>query len=134
MIGRTVQQELDDRGDCRYGLQGVRMRHEPTGRDFVCGGSEWGARGELLVYTRPEQPRPGKSAPAPPPGPHTAEEYAAMTRQELGVYTLQELEDVFQPYAPDEIVRADECVLLSRWPIVCCRPNRRRKFASAART
>lgn len=44
----------------------------------------------------------------------------------LWIYTRQGT-----PKSPDEIVRAADCVLLSRWPVVCCRPGRKRVVQTA---
>jgi hypothetical protein len=95
----------------------VRMRHLPTGREFVCGGSEWADDGGLLLYTREELVTKGEKEP-------DAHGFVMYSASEF--FALE-----FEPFRPDEIVRATECLLLSRWPVVCCRPRRRRKRKSA---
>lgn len=46
----TVAEELKNRNKCRYRLKGVRLRHVPTGREFVASGSGWEAEGKLAVF------------------------------------------------------------------------------------
>lgn len=112
IAGEHLDEALARRRNCRYGLRGVRMRHLPTGREFECGGSQWGQDGTLLLYTRRERMRPG---------------HEGKTCGGLVVYTAKELMEGIEPLEPDAIVRAEDCVLLSRWPVVCCRPGRKRE-------
>lgn len=98
----NVWMECKRRGDCRYGLQGVPMRHNPTEREFVCGGSRWDRDRTLMVLTRREELRfkPGK-------GP-----------DDLGFFRLGDI--VMEAEQFGDWVRADECLLLGVWPRVCC--------------
>lgn len=107
-IGKTVKEECLARNQCRYGLQGVRMRHEPTGREFECQGSEWGEKGQLLVYSTAEEMvyYPGKGPEEP-----------------FGLISLADIDLVNS--RSSETVPAEECVILSEWPVVCCRPRKK---------
>lgn len=93
----TVAEALGRRGGCRYGLAGVRMRHEPTGRAFVCGGSMWDQEGNLRLLTRPSQFRPGYE----PVGKIGA----------TPIHGIVGFMNGLVPYHPDEILRAED----GRW-------------------
>lgn len=111
----TVAEELELRNNCRFGLTGVRMRHEPTGREFECHGSEWDANTRLLVYATAGHYDPGFE---PQP-------------DDLGIICAADID--LGKYHPPEKLRAEDCALLSRWPVVCCRPRRRSAKKANAR-
>lgn len=50
--GETVEEALHRREDERFGLNGLIMRHLPTGKRFACSGSKWNkdSRLELFVH------------------------------------------------------------------------------------
>ncbi len=102
---RTVADELIRRDNCRYGLRDVRVLFvdEPD-EAFVVRGSYWGRdHGALKLDLLPPF--------SPSLQPSTRLEFAVISTAEL-----------FARQAPPDLVRgvdASDCILLSRWPIVC---------------
>lgn len=97
---QTVEDELNRRDDCRYGLRGVlvAVRGE-SAEPWVIGGSEWDAYERLRLYIYP-----GTEIPKKP--------FEGM------VYTLRELSE-WTEINPARKIAAEDCFLLSRWPVVC---------------
>jgi hypothetical protein len=111
MLGTTVWEECQRRDKCRAGLQGVSVQHPTLGVCTIrC--SEWakenGACNLLLgVVLGQEQPAPRSLDPA-------------------GLHAVPSLGELLaaRPTPATQFVGADECTLLSPWPVTCCRPRR----------
>lgn len=99
----NVWSECRRRNNCRAGLPGVQMLHVASGVRFGCRSTAWGADGHLMLYT--EQPGAGWSS-LPP----------------RGVMTGSEVVRRMAASPPPLIFRAEDCVLESEWPVVCCHP------------
>ena len=122
MIGESVWEACRRRGGCRYGLADVLMKHVPSGRRFVCQGSQWCKDGTLVLEV---------DLPSAP---------SLRLQEEKGdghffVITAAGLAAVPDPPRSDpemgcNAVYARDCILLDRWPVVCCRPSRRKKVRS----
>jgi hypothetical protein len=111
-IGQNLQSELDLRDGCRYGLSDVPIRvhgHEGSYRIF---GTHWDAKSELRLTAYPEGPRPREWV-CTDPDTHKYSHTMACYNPQFPPGTLHD-------------VAAIDCTLLDRWPVVCCRPRRRR--------
>jgi hypothetical protein len=124
MIGRTVQEELERRGDCRYGMSGVEVRVRGYPGRFLVEHNHWNARGELVLTACPAE--------GPRPTPGTCDcDLDDINRQhgdsELVVHTAAcRYWDTQYPSGTLHDVPAADCILASRWPIACCRPRDRK--------
>ena len=120
----TVADLSRARGNCRVGLAGLRMRHLPTGSEFVCRGTHWAVPASLRLEVEPAR--------VP-----TREDRLRAIARRLGEGTPAYLQAVdaydrlglvcaadVRVSPPPGSVGADECVLLVRWPVTCCRPSR----------
>jgi hypothetical protein len=94
---QTVQQELDRRDDCRYGLAGVLVEYQ--GQTWRVASCEWNADGNLVIDL------------LPPDHAEFSEEPRFMSCAELAAYRF--------PECGRQDVPAPECVLVSKWPHVC---------------
>lgn len=95
---RTVQDELERRDECRYGLHGVKVRYR--GQEQFIDASDWDADGNLVLHLVNHLEVDDPDGPLPP----------LMTAAELMAMDFSHL----PPPVP-----ANECVLLSDWPEVC---------------
>ena len=111
MIGTTVWDECLCRDKCRAGLKGVYVQHPTLGECTVrC--SDWTKEHggcNLLLGVVPGREEP-ETAPLA-----TAWGHAVPSLGEI-------LETGLAPAV--RFVGADECTLVSRWPVTCCRPTR----------
>src|SRR5262245_37642774 len=108
----TVAQELRRRKDCRYGLKGVKVRVKGIrGQVFTGDGRQWDRHGKLVLGLLPEGAPPDACYP----------ESARKRVRETGVLVLSsaELCEMVPPEGYLRNVPAEDCVLLSEWPIVC---------------
>ena len=112
-IPRTVQNELERRNNCRYGLKGVRVAmiarpSEPM--EIHC--SQWDRKGDLTLDLYPIGGREllnGRPMP---------------TMEENGGPLIFTAGDLLKARFSDPVgtflsVKASDCVLISEWPIVC---------------
>jgi hypothetical protein len=132
----TVAEACERRGGCRAGLSGLRMKHLPTGREFPCSGSEWGPNQALRLFYR--------AVPLSPPEIQRERALAFINqrdgegsekaRKEIELYDMGCMDlgiwSALSGPAPERIP-ASECILLERWPVVCCRPRRRKARRSS---
>lgn len=107
-LSLNVWDECLLRDRCRYGLTNIPMRHVPTDREFICGGSEWGEGEVLFVFMSEGWYDPGHEP-----------QYG-----EFGEICLADID--LDHYHFPEKVPATECVLRASWPIVCCSRDKRR--------
>jgi hypothetical protein len=114
MIGTTVQQEHEARG-CRAGLQGVHVTVLEHPGEFIIAGSRWTRDRQLVLNVYPaDGPRPVLFRcvnPKEHQSWHTAECYSSPTWPPGTLHGVPE----------------SACTLSSEWPVVCCKPRRRRR-------
>jgi hypothetical protein len=130
----TVAEACERRRNCRAGLSGLRMKHLASGREFRCDGSMW-EKDQALILFRRTAPRLSAEeqrarAVAYIHERHGEGSYKARKQiqlYDLGVMDLGVCGAISGP--PPEPIPASECVLLERWPVVCCRPRRRKAKA-----
>lgn len=104
----TVAQAVSENHNNRHGLNGLRMRHIPTNREFVCHGSSWGPGRTLMILMPGKIPRP-QTRPRSQNRPKTTADSAPT---EIKFATLADIE----PYV-GESVRADQCVFIDPWKL-----------------
>jgi hypothetical protein len=111
MIGTTVERELERRGGCRYGLQGVRVSCG-DGTVYCVHDSDWGAEGDLVLTLIPPECSPWNAL----------EGRKAREDDFLRAYSLAELDQIEPRYPEGTLHRvpAGICRLLAEWPVVCC--------------
>jgi hypothetical protein len=111
MIGTTVERELERRGGCRYGLQGVRVSCG-DGTVYCVHDSDWGAEAELVLTLIPPKCSPWNAL----------EGRKAREDDFLRAYSLAELDQIEPRYPEGTLhkVPAGICCLLAEWPVVCC--------------
>lgn len=107
---RTVQDELDRRSNCRFGLKGVLVALEGSGREpfkILC--SSWNRYSKLVLdICDPNDDEIVGGLPPAKPG-------------EFRIYSLAVLArlKIQDPISLRRNVPAERCFLLSDWPIVC---------------
>lgn len=111
MVGDTVQQELDRRAGCRYGLQGVRVSCD-DGTVYCVHDSDWGPGGDLLLTLIPSEFSPWNAMKG----------RKAREDDFLRAYSLAELDEIEPKYPEGTLhkVPAGSCRPLTEWPVVCC--------------
>jgi hypothetical protein len=123
-VGIGLQDELEARGNCRYGLSGVKVRVSGHEGLFTIWESHWAADEELQLTVYP--------ADGPSPIPLRCVD---PEKHQLPGYPIEMSFHTFKcfcfegKYPPGTLffVPATDCTLASPWPVVCCRPKRRRK-------
>ena len=109
----TVWAECKRRNRCRYGLKGVLVRLIAEDETYTIEGSGWGQKGPSGADLELDL-LPGRVTFPEPQG---------------KTWVLEALSAAKKPLPPCLTVRADEVVLLSAWPVVCCEPSRKRRTA-----
>jgi hypothetical protein len=117
-IGAELQDELEARSGCRYGLKGVPIRIRGHPGTFVIASTRWDAARRLVLTAYPagsDRPRPWGCI---PPG--------RIVWGHLLAYRKP-------TYPPGTLtgIPATDCTLAGRWPVVCCRPRRPRRSREA---
>jgi hypothetical protein len=123
----TIQDELEARSNCRYGLAGVVIRIRGHDGLFVVWSSRWAADRELVVTAYPA------AGPKPEEWKCIDPENHIKPYEQFGgrweVHSLACLNDEYPPVTLHD-VPAPDCTLVGEWPVVCCRPRRKKRKAA----
>jgi hypothetical protein len=113
-IGPSLSEELENRGNCRAGLPGVKVVIAGHKGLFKILSSHWdkGSRLKLIVY--PAGSREPPLWKCVDPENHKFFHTACCINQDLPPGSMID-------------VQPEDCTLASVWPVVCCKPRRRRK-------
>jgi hypothetical protein len=126
-IATSVASELKRRRNCRHGLRGVKVRVRAHDGLFEIYHTSWGKHEQLFMTVFPaDGPRPFDPNFAKARTPYPGADYSTWTDEELGIVRLSDLKPMIYPPGTLHDIRPEECTLMSRWPIVCCKPRRRR--------
>jgi len=116
-IGANLWDECRSRNHCRTGLQGVEVRLPGERDTYFVFRSKWDKLGNLLVTIFPS------SGPPPVDRWRKTDGIVACLADFLGT-----------EYPPGTLydIRAEQCVLVSDWPVSCCKPDRSGRHAHTA--
>jgi hypothetical protein len=112
--GAELQAELEARSNCRYGLRGVPIRVRGHGGTFVVFSTRWDAGRRLAVTAYPA----GRDG------------FPVWKCTDTDNHKWTHTMACWNPAFPDGTlfnVPASDCILTGPWPVVCCRPSRRRR-------
>ena len=111
----TVEDELQRRQECRYGLRGVEVSVFGINDVFKVHHSRWNYKESLVLDLYPSD--------QPPPRSLWQNETEEMRQvEQAGGIVFRRLSDWIGEEWPDGSIKGvavDQCVLLSEWPIVC---------------
>ena len=137
----TVKQECLNRGECRYGLRGVKVKVPGYQGEFRIRSSDWGAGGlELTLNSKPEERVSWKDGIVEMTLgqildlPETASLIIGGPL-DMSVEDLKLALEAEELPAPDGDVTcpADRCFLRSYWQPVCCGPRLWNEFNSKSK-
>jgi hypothetical protein len=122
--GLNLQDELEARRDCRYGLRGVAIRVEGHDELYRIYSTAWAAGKELRI----------KAYPASGPEPVAVhcidpEEHGSLSTEHIHFHTVGCYANPEYPPGMLFKLSPSQCTLAEEWPVVCCRPSVRRKKA-----
>lgn len=131
----TVKEECLNRGECRYGLRGVKVKVPGLQGEFYVRSSDWDREEELelVLNSRPEDLEPMTldalmAIPEPP---------CLITGDALNIKAEEMASQAEEESLPapegDVTCPADRCFLRSYWPPVCCPPETLNEFNSQER-
>jgi hypothetical protein len=121
-VGRNLALEIFLRNNCRHGLKDVLIEiNYPgcEGRLYRIYATEWDEKAMLRISAFPE------NGPMPEPL-HCVGTAGCITD---GPFEVHSALCYAKPVYPDGMVRnlrPEYCILAAEWPVVCCRPDRRR--------
>jgi hypothetical protein len=110
-IGRNLQDELDARDGCRYGLPGVLVTIEEHDGVYIIDHAKWGPGEQLLVSAYPADGPPPQRCNCVDPEHHRL------------THTGDCFMNLWKPPGFLRNVPAWDCTLASEWPVVCCEPE-----------
>jgi hypothetical protein len=111
---RTVREELEARRGSRYGLSGVKVTIRSHDGEFIIDSTQWNAERKLVLVVYP--------ADGPEPVHLNCKKTAHCSER---THSSLCFETTWPPGILRDVPAAD-CVLMSTWPIACCRLGRRR--------
>ena len=114
---RPLQEELDRRAGCRYGLADVLVvvgRLDGFRRVY---GTMWNKDSELEVAVYPDGPRPNDVRCVCEPA------IRRLNEQYKNKMECHSLDCFFHPESVVDGIQARDVTLLERWPGVCCKPR-----------